>query len=127
MIKLFYILLFLIPFTSYSQETVIYSNTLQCYGSCLDECDSVKTYIEVIQFNDYSGGYIHINIYPDSSRFDGCRNMDIKKWNCGDAVMYIVPWKNEWGVKSIYIDEDGVYFKHKHNIFKTHRFVYHNL
>ncbi len=126
MIRLFYILLFLLPFVGNTQETIIYSDTLTCYGSCLDECDSVKTYIEINQWDDFGGGYIHINLYPDSSRFDGCRNMDIKKWNCNDEFIYIVPWKNKWKVKTIYIDETGVYFKHKHNIFKSHRFVYHN-
>ena len=33
--------------------------------------------------------------------------------------------KNEWDVKKIIINEDGVSIKHKHNLFYKHWFIYH--
>jgi hypothetical protein len=122
--RLLYILLFL-PLFSFSQETTMYSDTLTCFGSCLDECQPVKIYVELIDWYD-AAGTLHIDLNPDSTSFDGIRNFDIKIYSCDDYGFYLTLWKNEWGVKKIIIDDDGVSVKHKHNLFYRHWFIYHN-
>jgi len=124
------ILLILLSFNVMSQEdpeTLMYADTLHCYGSCLEECISVNVNVELHMWNDYEySGYIHINLSPDSLDFSKIKNMDIQKYGCDDDGFYIVPMKNEWDVKKIILNDDGVYIMHKHNLFKKHWFVYHN-
>ena len=101
--KILTILLLMLSFNVMSQDNpkLIYSDTLHCKGSCLDECNYVKVCVE-LYLHDESYGYIRLsNLDNNSDEFNKMTQFNIKKFVIydDDSGFYIVPWKNEKKVK----------------------------
>lgn len=125
MMRFLYILLFLPLFSFSQEETIMYSDTLRCYGTCLDECYDVKVYVELYEW-DGDGMSLFLDRNPDSTIFDGVVNLDMKRYSCDDNGFYMKPWRNKWNITKIIVDDEGVFFRHRHNLFYRHWFIYHN-
>ena len=113
--------------TSYSQDSTVYFKSFSCIGKCISECVPVDVTVEILSFE---GGEYVFSLYNmgDSVTID--KELTLKKVYVDKKGLFMVnPYRNEFKVKSIYIDDNwtAIVFRKKwQHPFRKIISVYHN-
>ena len=106
----------------------LYSKDFICVGSCLGQCSIVDATVEFIEVD--AGCYMVMLYNWSNDSITDPKEINIKKISTdGKGYYELKTYKNEWGIKQIYIDNEWVCFLYKRELKKIRyrrKDVYHN-